>query len=189
MHTRTNRIHPALKHGAYSATAVLPGESRAAFQKLHRDLIAELVPSGVLEGDIVADMARLVWRKQHLGTLRIAEDAQQSWGATWRIRKLINAPLPSHYEVSKEDKAKSEEEMRVAQDRLRKDLGDIFKLVEIGETATFDGLKNELDIRERLDSLIDKCVKRLLLVRGFKSVSVAPSSEIPRRVSGPSKAA
>ena len=79
--------------------------------------------------------------------------------------------------------------MRVAQDRVRKELGDTFELVEIGEAATFDGLKNELDIRERLDALIEKCVKRLLLVRGFKSVSAAPSSEIPRRVSGPSKAA
>ena len=49
MHNRVNRNHPALKHGAYSATAVLPGESRAAFEKLHRDLIAELTPSGVLE--------------------------------------------------------------------------------------------------------------------------------------------
>ena len=76
MRNRVNRIHPALKHGAYSATAVLPGESRAEFEKLHRGLIAELVPSGVLEDDIVVAIARLVWRKQNLGTLRIAERAQ-----------------------------------------------------------------------------------------------------------------
>jgi hypothetical protein len=67
MHTRVNRIPPALKHGAYSATAVLPGESRAEFEKLHRDLIAELTP---FEDDIVADLERLVWRK------RIAERAR-----------------------------------------------------------------------------------------------------------------
>ena len=82
MRNRGNRNHPALKHGAYSATAVLPGERRAAFEKLHRDLIAELNPSGVLEDNIVADMARLVWRKQNLGTLRIAERAQKSWSDT-----------------------------------------------------------------------------------------------------------
>ena len=74
MNIRVDRIPPALKHGAYSATAVLPGESRAAeFEKLHRGLIAELVPSGVLEDDIVMTIARLVWRKQNLATLRIAE--------------------------------------------------------------------------------------------------------------------
>ena len=76
MRTRINRIPPALKTSAFSATAILPGESRAAFEKLHRDLIAEYAPSGVLEDDIVAHMARLVWRKQNLWTLRIAEHGQ-----------------------------------------------------------------------------------------------------------------
>jgi len=65
---RVRKIHPALKHGGYSATALLPGEDPAAFKKLHQDLIAEFNPSGALEDDIVATMARLVWRKQHLST-------------------------------------------------------------------------------------------------------------------------
>ena len=69
---RVKGIHPALKHGAYSATAVLPGENPAEFEKLHRQLIAELKPSGVFEDDILATIARLIWRK-HLTTLRIAE--------------------------------------------------------------------------------------------------------------------
>ena len=38
MNIRVDRIPPALKHGAYAATAVLPGESRAAFEKLNRGL-------------------------------------------------------------------------------------------------------------------------------------------------------
>jgi hypothetical protein len=45
MSIRVKKIHPALKHGAYAATAVLPGEHRSAFEKLHRELIAELAPS------------------------------------------------------------------------------------------------------------------------------------------------
>ena len=76
MRTRNDRRHPALKHGAYSATTVLPGESRAEFEKLHRDLVAEFSPSGALEDDIVMTIARLVWRKQNLATLRIAEHAR-----------------------------------------------------------------------------------------------------------------
>ena len=75
MSIRIDRLHPAVKHGAYSATDVLPGESRAEFDKLHRGLIAELAPTGVLEDDIVRTIARLVWR-QNLTTLRIAERAQ-----------------------------------------------------------------------------------------------------------------
>ena len=54
-----DRSHPAIKHGAYSAIAVLPGESRAEFEKLHRDLMAEFTPSGALEDDIVMNIARL----------------------------------------------------------------------------------------------------------------------------------
>jgi hypothetical protein len=58
MSIRIDRLHPAVKHGAYSATAVLPGESQAEFEKLHRGLVAELIPSGVLEDDIVMTIAR-----------------------------------------------------------------------------------------------------------------------------------
>jgi hypothetical protein len=51
---------------------------------LHRGLIAELTPVGVLEEDIVADLARLIWRKQNLKTFRIAELAQLA-----QIRPLV----------------------------------------------------------------------------------------------------
>ena len=76
MHGRTGRIPPALKHGGYTATSVLPGESRAAFEKLHRNLITEFSPSGVLEDDIVMTMAHLLWRKQNLMTLHLADRAR-----------------------------------------------------------------------------------------------------------------
>jgi hypothetical protein len=171
MRTRDNR-HPALKHGAYATTAVHPGESRAAFDKLHRDLIAELAPSGEFEDDIVTTVARLIWRKQNLRTLRIAELVQT------RCSDI-------RFEVAGIEDVDPTE--RVAEDRGRKELGDIYELEEIGEAATFDGLTKELDIKERLDTLIDRCLKRLLFLRGLKSISSAPSSA--SRVSGPSRAA
>jgi hypothetical protein len=79
--------------------------------------------------------------------------------------------------------------MRAAKDCAREELGDIYELVELGTAATFDGLTEELDIKERLDSLIDKCLKRLLFLRGIKSISAAPSSVSPKHIPGPSKAA
>jgi hypothetical protein len=186
MHTRVNRNDPALKHGAYSATAVLPGESRAVFEKLHRDLIAELTPSGVLEEDIVTTMARLVWRKQNLGTLRTAELAQDRCSAL-RLERL-NAKIEMAI-LEDFDPAKREEEKRAAEDRARKELGNIYELAETGEAATFDGLTKELDIKERLDASIARCLKQLLLVRGVKSISAAPPSASPKHLPGPSKAA
>ena len=150
MHSR-DRTPPALKHGAYSATAILPGESQAEFEKLHRDTIAEWTPSGVLENDIVMTITRLLWRKQNLDTLRIEEEKRQA--------------------------------------RISEKFGDDYKLVELGEAATFDGLRKELDIIERFDSAITRCLKQLLLVRGVKSISAAPSSASSKRISGPPKAA
>jgi hypothetical protein len=67
-----NKSHPALKHGGYSTTTILPTESVAEFEKLHRDLISELVPNSALADDIVATIRRMVWRKRNLPTFRTA---------------------------------------------------------------------------------------------------------------------
>jgi hypothetical protein len=183
MHTRGNRIPPALKHGAYSATAVLPGESQAEFDKLHQNLIAEFSPSGVLEDDIVTTMARLLWRKQNLTTLRIAALAQA------RCSKISDDVREMIYPVRVIDLPTEEKLMRAAEDQARKELGGIYELVELDEAANFDGLTNELDVKERLDAAIAKCLKQLLLVRGVKSISAAAPSASPMHLSGPPKAA
>ena len=66
------RIGNALKHGGYTATTLLPGEDRAAFEELHQALIAELAPVGVLEEDTVSTIARVLWRKKNLSTFQLA---------------------------------------------------------------------------------------------------------------------
>jgi len=182
MPVRTKKTHPALKHAGYSATTILPGESSAEFDKLHRRLIAELIPAGPLEDDIVATAARLLWRKQNLTTFRLAEVARS------RRQQLVNANIPYSpllipdlYERT--DPAEREEAMRAAEDQARTELGDMYALVEIGETATLDGLMNELEVQDRLDAMIDKCIKRLLLLRGLKSIS-APSPSAPLKAVG-----
>jgi hypothetical protein len=186
MHTRGNRIPPALKHGAYAATSVLPGESQADLEKLHRNIIAELAPSGVLEDDIVMTIAHLVWRKQNLGVLRISELAQRLWAEAPEIGEKAVALKNFLREVSQENLVIMEEKLR-ANCQALENLGDTFELVEIGDAATFDGLKKELDVKERLDAAIARCLKQLLLVRGVKSLSEAPPSASLKRI--PTKAA
>jgi hypothetical protein len=189
MHPRVKRNHPALKHGAYSAIAVLPGESRAAFDKLHRDLIADHAPSWVLEYDTVATLARLLWRKQNLDTLHIAERARN------RRSEIINKTVdrteyvPPLSCVEPPDPVKQAAQMRAAEEQTPKELGDAHELITIGEAATFDGLTKELDVKERLDACIDRCLKRLLFLKGFKSISGEPASVSPKRIPGPSRAA
>ena len=185
MPIRIDRLHPAVKHGAYSATAVLPGESRAEFEKLHRDLIAEFGPSGVLEDDIVMTIARFVWRKQNLTTLRVAKLAES------RRDKIRFEKVDSELKMFSEpdDPVKHAEQSRAAEDQARKELGETYELIEVGEAATFDGLTEELEIQERLDAAINRCIKQLLMVRGVKSITAATPLKTPKRITGPSKAA
>jgi hypothetical protein len=70
------KSHPALKHVGYSTRTILPGESVAAFEKLHRDLFSELAPNSALARDIVATIARLIWRKQNVATFGSAANVQ-----------------------------------------------------------------------------------------------------------------
>ena len=63
--------------------------------------------------------------------------------------------------------------MRAGEDQARNELGDTYELVEIGETAEVDGLLRELEIEERLGAMIDRCLKRLLFLRGLKTIPTA----------------
>jgi hypothetical protein len=61
-------------------------------------------------------------------------------------------------------------------------------LIDIGEPATIEGLMNELDVKERLHGMINRCLKQLLTVRGVKSLSPAASSTSTPQIAGPRKA-
>jgi hypothetical protein len=76
MSLNVKKLRPALKHGGFCATGLLPGEDPKAFEKLHKDIAAELCPEGPLETDTVAAIARVLWRKQNLNTFRVAEFAR-----------------------------------------------------------------------------------------------------------------
>jgi hypothetical protein len=172
MSVRFKKIHPALKHAGYSATALLPGEDRVAFEKLHRALIAEFMPAGALEEDIVADLARLIWRKQNLATFRIAQlaDARREQIKDETVPRL-EFRIPGDVDADEKEEAR-----RAADEQARQELGDIHQLIDIGEPATIEGLMKELDVKERLDGMINRCLKQLLTVRGVKSLSSSTSA-------------
>src|SRR5262249_27961199 len=76
-----------------------------------------------------------------------------------------------------------------AEDHARKELGVVYELVEVGEPAMVDGLLRDLEIEERLDAMINQQIKRLLHVRGLKSISAALPSAPPKRLPASTKAA
>jgi hypothetical protein len=191
MSIRVKKPHPALKHGAYSATALLPGEDQDAFRELHHKIIAELTPVGALEDDIAATITRLLWRKQNLATLRIAVVARERDGRIQMQKLSFLTQDLSDFDVPR---AQREAAKQAAEEQARDELGETYALVEIGEkTATVDRLLQDLAVEERLDATIDKCLKRLLFLRGVKSLSSssAPSQPAPvtSHISGPKKVA
>jgi hypothetical protein len=51
--------------------------------------------------------------------------------------------------------------------------------LELAEIGDVEYLLKELDIIERINGMIDRCIKRLLMIRGAKSLSESSSTSIP----------
>jgi hypothetical protein len=194
MLTVVQNTHPALKHGGYSATTILPGEDVAAFEKLHRDLIAELCPKGVLEEDIIAEMAHLMWRKQNLAIFGRAERARERREAirSQRAKDALAEKNAAKSRLSERLRyplelmpAEREAAAQAADELARTELGEDYELAKIAEIATVDRLMRDLGVQDRLDAMIDKCLKRLLFVRGLKSLPTACSSAPPQTIPEP----
>ena len=96
------------------------------------------------------------------------------------------SPRVNFIDPSENSPAEHKEATRIAHDQARKDLGNAYALVEVGEAATVDRLLSDLEIEERLEAKIEKCLKRLLVLRGVKSVSTTYPSASPRRIPKPS---
>jgi len=209
MPVQLKKGHPALKHGGYAASVVLPGESVDEFEELRRNLIDNFDADGALEEDIVADLAGRLWRKQNCATFRRAEVARQHYQAIFsrEFGKLRASDMTEEekaeeresfawYGITEETERKKqamlaerEKAIRAADDIARNELGDMYELAKMADTVTIACLMDDLALEERLDAGIDKCLKRLLLAKGLKSISASSSSAPPNRITGPSEAA
>jgi hypothetical protein len=160
------KLAPAFKHGAYSGLRLLPGEDQAAFEKLRADLIAEFTPVGRLEEDIVETMACLTWRKNNLLTYCLAQYASNRWSEI-KSERYSSSTYPGLGVDAEETNAMLRADKNKAQVELG---GTAWKLIEINEVATTAHLLHELSVVDRIDGMIDRCLKRLLFVRGLKSI-------------------
>jgi len=172
----------AVRHGGYR-TDLLPGENAADFEKLHRDLIGELSPTGPFEEDIVCTIVRIIWRKNHMGIVRAA---QRAWDSYDRIESRQRSEMVSELRglsvvhtrsVCAEFPLQQRKELREAvEEEAREELGDDYKFIEAGKDATANAVMENFEVESRLDAMLDACMKRLLHLRGFKSLSSPTSS-------------
>jgi hypothetical protein len=187
---------PALKHGGYSAIGILPGEDPAAFEKLRRKLVALLVPTDPFQEILVDDIARLMWRKQNLRTLHIARLVQD------RRNELVRQQLPDSPaimrvfdgretrlgELSDDELDKVGEATEFANNQIQKEFGDAHKLLGC-QMARIDQLMKELSVLERLDSMIERALKRYYCAKTFDGISQASHPAPQRRIAAPKRAA
>jgi|SRR6516165_852058 hypothetical protein len=192
MARRIKKLYPALKHGAYSASRLLPGEDPVAFEELRQNLIAYYEPNGPLQEYTVLDIVRTIWRKENLQTFRIAEAARKRHSAI-RAQMIPSAPPALQpLEYLRDDwipptAAEIEAATEAAEARARQELGGNYKFVELGDLATPAQLLAELEVEERLDARIDKLLKRYAILKTFDALNSRSSTEL--RIPGPKKAA
>jgi hypothetical protein len=143
------------------------------FTKHQKDIIDEFRPNGPVEHDIVMTIARALWRKQNLATFETAQLVK------FRYRQIIDEELKSrgisssHSQMfvhREENQAPLEEAWRAAQMQARSELGDSCEYRD-DDFGTIDRLMKDLEVVQRLDAVVDKCVKRLLMVRGVKALA------------------
>jgi hypothetical protein len=162
-------FHPALRHGLYSALSVLPGEDYAAFQKLSQQLIDEYAPNGVSEVELVRNLARLFWRKQHLTTYHLADLAQRYCEdvVEKRMRELSGrSPLAKDVEARERRVSRAREEV---EREVREELGPQGDLLDF--TQDHESMMRDLAVHEKVDAMIARTIKQLLFLKGLKTVA------------------
>jgi hypothetical protein len=177
MPKNSKHVPPALKHGIYSGIGLLPTESRAKFRKFKKQIFAELSLGGRLEEDIGDEIVCLEWRRKSLFTYDLAKRVRarhSSIHSQWvpPVRYLYD-----ELELTPHPDNPSPEELEAARKRANKrartELGAALELMEIGDVSTLEYLEKQLAIRERLDGMITRAYKKLLYVRGIKSMSIS----------------
>jgi hypothetical protein len=133
---------------------------------------------------------------QNLETFRVAEAARKRASA---IRsEMIPSTTPPLFDFpllgassdwSPPDPADVKAATEAAEAQARKELGENYKFVEMGDLATPTQMFADLEVEERLNAMIDKLLKRLWMLQASKSLSSTASSTTLPRLSGPRKAA
>ena len=139
-------------------------------------------------------IARYVWRKQNLKTYRKAEAAKK-WQQELLTTLVRRSDLPEEIVagILKNKKTAYPEipprfmtevnvaEVKALYKEVTKQTGEQnLELAFIADQVTTANLHTELELNDRLDCMIDRALKRLLMVRGIKSLAVS-SEALPSR--------
>jgi hypothetical protein len=192
MPRNSKRIPSALKHGIYSGLGLLPTESRAKFRKFKKQRFAELDLTGPLEQDIGEEIVCLEWRRQNLFTYDLAKRARARHSSIYsQVNPPQHAPYlppllidPRYVEPDPPSPEELAARRKAADEQAQAELGDAIELVELGDVVTYEFLEKRLAIIERLEVMIARAYKKLLYVRGIKSMSSSRVTALPQPLLG-----
>ncbi len=179
MGKHSNRVPSALKHGIFSGIGLLPTENSAKFRKFKKQIFAELGLVGPSEEDIGDKIVCLQWRLKNLFTYELAKRAKQRHRSIYaqfdppQYEPYMLAPLidPDYHEPEPPSPEELAARRKAADERAKAELGDAIELVELGDVVTYEFLQKQLAILEQLEGNITRAYKKLLYVRGIKSMS------------------
>jgi len=214
----------AKKHGAYVQEPILTGESEREFKELLESLIVEWAPNGASEEQAVLDLAKYIWAKRRNDRFYYEEASWieiSRWDDLAHMRTIARflgtaktlehakgliAYLPEKcqkYVFADSGGDDAENEIRLLTQHLQECLeleGDFLL-----EPSHFANAKTAAALREltekkialdgRLDSQIDKTIKRLAQLKTLKQViamqtsttKITDARKAPRLVSLKSK--
>src|SRR5262249_339192 len=172
----------ALKHGAFSEITILPGEDPQEFERLRRDLIQEWSPSGPAEHDTVLTLAKCMWRKRRIRHLKPAfssEDANKL--SKLALRCTAVGEKENIAEALKQLSDKAFDELLEMKEKKDIDLAYWFQAAEkfVLHLNSIDALRHELAIEDRIDSMIDRALRRLGQIKVMKEV-MALKENVPK---------
>lgn len=166
---RSEKFPHALKHGAFSALSILPGEDPNEFIELYQSIAAELLPDGPIEKDAVKTIAFSIWRASHLTIFRRAEWARAKYGEDEQKPDEVPETEPARSQYKKlMDSAKQHERAgHVLHDIATIKIEKHFEVLNTAVTelnmAGLKGFQNEVQVLNSaaLQCLPDSEVKRI----------------------------
>jgi hypothetical protein len=180
----------ALKHGVYSATAVLPGEDVEEFRQLLKSLREEWRPRGETEEDAVRTLAELLWRKNRLDIFDHMQLAKREYDIAHKVmgdlmivaRDYMGKPEEFRRHIKQRflstiGDPRSQEEIMILVNVLKR--SEMFKAVpllteEVDRLldATFDGLgvpdKDRIAWRNRAQENAWVCLADVITLEQFE---------------------
>lgn len=177
----------ALKHGAFSKMHFLPGEDPQEFEDLKARLFAEYKPSGGSEEETLESIAEVMWRERRLGIYQHVQylrgrrsgraGTRGPWPGADPLARQAAYLTSAARTGGRPDPAEVEQILKDQEAAAELTIDNDDRLLELGNVLTLDHLNKELDVQNKLQSMIDRLFKRYWQIKAMKPLAGLGNSQ------------